>query len=570
LKKFRFVLVALMVLSMVLAACSSKKADTPAPVAAGPVEPTATFHYYLTDKPTTFDPAMASDVSTMQVIQNVYSGLVMNNSKGEVVNDMAAKVDISPDGKVYTFTLKDATFSDGSKVTAKDYVRSIVRAMNPALASPVADSYLDDIAGIHAFLGKRDALDKQKSDKKITDDDYSKQLAAAYADMVKAPGVEAKDDKTVVITLADAAAYFLAKMTYPTAYVVHASAPADKPIVASPENVKVAIGTGPFTLDSYVEGSKVVLKRNAKFYGDKALVAIVEESVISQDAAQLAAYQGGQIDMSPLPPTDYPRIKGDAALSKEILEYASARVNYFALNQFVFEPAKDVRVRQAFAMAIDKDKLNQVVYNGTQFPANGVLPPSIPGSLGTNVQALKFDAAKAKDLLKQAGYGEGGKPLTLKLTYRAKNETIQRWAEFLQNQFKTNLGVTVELDPMEWSKLLEASSKKNVLQSFLLGWSADYIDPQDFLTILLHGGAPYNRYGYANKDFDAILDKADKMAPGAARFAEYSKAEQLAVTEAGFIPTHFGKSLFLVKPYIKGLEYGAMGILPLNHLSVNK
>jgi ABC-type oligopeptide transport system substrate-binding subunit len=566
-RKFRYALVALLALSMLLAACKTKTAEPAQP--SGSAQPAATFHYYLVDKPTTFDPAMVSDVSTMQVIQNVFSGLVMFNEKGEVVADMAAKWEISPDNKTYTFTLKDATFADGTKVTARDFVRSMVRAMNPVLASPVSDSYLDDIAGYHAFLAKRGDLDTQKGDKKITDDAYAKALTAAYTDLVKAPGIEAKDDKTLVITLTQPAAYFLAKMTYPTAWVVHPAVPNDKPMASAPENVKLAIGTGPFTLDSYVEGSKVVLKRNPKYYGYQAKVGTVELAVITQDAAQLAAYQGGQFDMAPIPTTDYQRVKADAVMGKEVLEYPTARVNYFALNQNLWAPARDVRVRQAFAYAIDKEKLNQVVYQGTQFPAYGILPPSIPGALGDKVQGLRYDGAKAKDLLKQAGYGEGGKPLTLKLTYRAKNETSQRLAEFIQSQLQTNLGIKVNLDPMEWSKLLDASDKKTELESFLLGWSADYIDPQDFLTILLHSDSPNNRYGYTNKDFDAILNKADHSATSD-RMAQYSKAEQLAVTDAAWVPTTFGKSLFLVKPYIKGVRNNAMGILPLNTVTVNK
>lgn len=563
-------------LAVALTACSGKPAQQPQQGAqqggqqGAVAEPTATFRYVISAKPTTFDPAMVSDVPTMQIIQNVYSGLVTFDEKGNVVKDLAEDIQVSPDGKTYTFKLKDAKFHDGSKVTAEDFKRSMLRAMNPALESPVADSYLDDIAGYAKFLAARADIEKQVKENKLSKEEAEKKLAAAYEELKKNPGIEAKDEKTLVVTIDEPKAYFLAKLTYPTAWVVHKSVPDDKPIDASPANVKLMIGTGPFKADSYVEGSKFVMKRFADYYGDKAKVATVEVSIIEKDAAQLASYRSGQLDVSVLPPADYKAIKADANLSKEILEFPTARINYYALNQNKFEPARDVRVRQAFNYAINKEQLNEIVFSGTQFPAYGILPPGIPGALAEKVQGLKFDPAKAKELLKQAGYGEGGKPLSLKLTYRAGNETSQRLAEFIQNQLQTNLGIQVQLEPMEWGKLLEATQRKTELDSFLLGWSADYIDPQDFLTLLLHSKAPYNRYGYSNPEFDEILEKADRMPNGPERYAEYSKAEQMAVTDAAWVPTHFGKALYLVKPYVKGLRYNAMGIMPLNHVSIEK
>lgn len=570
-------LAASLALVLAVTACGGgSKAEPPkegaraeAPKAA---EPTATFRYLTTAKPTTFDPAMVSDVPTMQILQNVYSGLVTNDENGNVVADLAASWKVSEDGKTYTFTLKDAKFHDGSKVTAEDFKRSMVRAMNPKLKSPVSDSYLDNITGYARFLGRQKEITRALDEKKIDAAEADRQLAAAYEELKKNPGIEAKDEKTLVITIVEPAAYFLAKLTYPTAFAVHKSMPEDRPLDPSPANVKLMIGTGPFKAESYAEGSKFVLKRFADFagYGDKARVGTVEIAIIETEAAALAAYRSGQLDVAGIPVADYKAIKADPNLSKEMLEFPTARVNYFALNQDKWAPARDVRVRQAFNLGIDREKLNEVVFQGTQFPAYGVLPPGIPGALKEKVQGYKFDPAKGRELLKQAGYGEGGKELALKITYRAKNETSQRLAEFLQNQLTANLGVKVELEPMEWGKLLEATRNKTELDSFTLGWSADYIDPQDFLTILLHTNAPYNRYGYSNKELDAILDKADRMAPGEARIAEYSKAEQIAVTDAAWVPTTFAKSLWLVKPYVKGFRYNAMGIMPLNQVTVSK
>lgn len=572
-KKFRLLTAMLLVLAMALSACSgsSKKEDPKKddkPAATTPTEPTATFKYYLVDKPTTFDPIMVTDVSTNQVLQNVLSGLVNFDQKGNVVQDMAAKIDTSADGLTYTFTLKDATYSDGSKVVAADFKKAMVRAMNPALNSPVADTYLDDIAGYSKFLAAKGKIDADLKAKSIDEAKHKAELTTLYEALKNDASITAKDEKTLVITLAAPTPYFLGKLVYPTSYPVKGM-PEDKTLAATPANAKLLIGTGAFSMEEYVEGSKVVLKRNPNFYGDKAKVAKVEMPVITADAAQLAAYRSGQIDMSPIPPGDYKTIKADATLGKEVLEFPTARVNYFALNQTKWEPSKNVKVRQAVSHAINREQLNDVVFSGTQFPAYGVLPPGIPGALEGKVQGQKYDVEKAKGLLKDAGF-EGGKGLNLKVTYRAKNETSQKLAEFLQNQLKTNLGINVTVEPMEWSALLAASRNKTELESFTLGWSADYIDPQNFLSVLLHTKAPYNRYGYSNKEFDAVLEKADKMKNGPERLAEYSKAEQMVVNDLGFVPLYFGKSMFLVRSTVKGVQYNAMGIMPLNHVEYTK
>lgn len=573
-KKFRFAMALMVVLAMALTACSGskqepKKEDPAKPAA--PAEPTTTLHYLMTTKPTTFDPALTSDAPTMQMIQNVYAGLVSANEKGEVVPDMAAKIDVSADGKVYTFTLKDAKFHDGTKVTAEDFKRSFLRAMNPGIGATLADTYLDDIPGYAKFLAKQGEIAKAVKDKTMTEDASKAEIAKAYEALKADSGIVAKDEKTLVITLNEAIPYFLAKLTYPTGFVVGKSVPSDKGLDASPASAKLMNGTGAFKMDSYVEGSKIVIKRFADYFGDKAKVGTVEFAVIETDQAQLAAYRSGQLDISPIPPNDYKTLKADATLSKDIREWAAARIQYFALNQKVWEPAKDVRVRQAFNYAVDKDKMNDVVFGGVHQPAYGYLPDSIPGALGSKAQMLKFDPAKAKALLKEAGYGEGGKPLTLKVTYRAKNETAQRLAEFLQNQFQTNLAnIKITIEPMDWSALLTASKAKNQLQAFALGWGADYMDPQNFLGVLLHGKAPENRVGWLNKDFDTILEKADKMPNGPARFAEYSKAEQIAINDSPWVPLYYQKQLWLVRPTVKGLWWNAMGIQQLNKVEITK
>jgi len=576
LKRMRFAFALMLALSLFLTACSGSKSD-PAPnntssnttggETAAPANqgPKGTLKYYLTDKPTTFDPAMVTDVSTNQILQNVFSGLVTFDTKGGVIPDLAEKFDVSADGLTYTFTLKaDAKFSDGTPVTAADFKRSILRNFHPGVGSPTGVSYLDDIAGAQKFMAAKDELDAQLKDNKISEADHTKKVMEAFEALKNDPSITVKDDKTLVLVIDKPKPFFVMKLTYPTGFVVGKSFPDDAPLGAAPENVAKAIGAGPFTMDSYTEGSMVVLKANANYAGEKAKVATVEMPVISSPQARLAAYRAGQIDVNEVAGADYPTLKADPELSKHLLEWAGARVNYLALNQIVLEAAKNKDFRLAVAHAINKEQLVKVVWNDTHLPAYGVLPDTISGANGAKIQKVEYNVDKAKDYLKKSGY-EG---LEFTITYRAQDEVTQRLAEFIQSQLTTNLGLKVNIEPMEWSALLAASRQKTELESFYLGWSADYPDPQNFLSLLLHSKAPYNRYGYANPEFDAMVEKADVMPNGPERMAEYAKAEQFAISDGAWTPLTYPKNIFLIRPTVKGFSYNSMGVLPLNTVTV--
>ncbi|HYG56542.1 MAG TPA: ABC transporter substrate-binding protein, partial [Symbiobacteriaceae bacterium] len=469
-----------LVLSLVLTACSSgTKKEEPSgvqtPQQATDSGPKGTLKYYLVDKPTTFDPVMVTDVSTNQIITNVFAGLVGFNEKGEVILDLAKGYTVSDDGLTYTFTLKDAQFSDGTPVTAADFKRSILRAVNPDIASPTGESYLNDIAGVAKYIAAKSELNTQLKDKKITDADFKSKVNAAFDALKNDPSITVKDDKTLVMVIDAPKPFFLAKLTYPTAFVVGKAYADNAPMGAAPANVQKMIGAGGFVMSSYEEGSKVTLKANPSYAGDKAKVATIEMPVITSPQAQLAAYRAGDIDIAPVPPGDYPTIKNDPELGKSLVEFATARINYLALNQVKFEAARDVNFRLAVAHAIDKEKMVQVVYSGTHFPAYGVLPDSIAGANGAKIQKVGYDVAKAKEYLKKSGK-EG---ITFTFTYRAGDEVTERLAQFVQSQLQTNLGITVKLQPMEWGALLTASRNKTELEAFYLGWSADYMDPQN-------------------------------------------------------------------------------------------
>lgn len=579
---------------LVLAGCSSKPASpapTPQPPST-PAAPSTTFHWYTTTNMTSFDPALVSDSNTLKnLIYQVYAGLVTNGDKGDVALDLAAGYKVSEDGKTYTFTLKDGIkFQSGRPITSEDIKWSMMRAANPALNSPVTFSYLDDIVGfgkLGAALNQANApvraLSAQatnleadvkagKADQKSLDDLKAKladaqkaaegAVGAAWAEFQKDPGIDAPDPKTVVFHIDSPKAYFLAKLTYPTSWPVDKTlVPFDKPIATDPANAKLVNGAGPFKLTSYQDNASFTLTRWADYHGEKAKVGSIDVQIIKTEQAAFAKYQAGDLDIVGVPTADYQRIKNDPVLSQQLTEMPRASVSYFALNELVYTPARDQRVRQAFNYAVDKEALVKTVLNGAVFPAYSILPPGLPGGSGDKLQGLKYDPARARDLLKQAGY-DGAHPLPpLTITFPAGNETNAKLAEFLQQMFQTNLGVKVALEPQEFGAMLKRQHAKTELQAMFLAWGADYMDPQNFLSTLLTCNSEYNEYGYCNKDLDAGLARADAAAPGDARYAMYAQIEQQMVNDAPWIPLNFGKLIYLTKPYLKGYRVNAMGAM---------
>ena len=264
-------------------------------------------------------------------------------------------------------------------------------------------------------------------------------------------------------------------------------------------------------------------------------------------------------------PSDYERDKADAKVSGDIQTFGRAATFYLGLNQTHYAPFKDKRVRQAVAHAIDKDAIIKTVLLGINKRAEGVLPEGLPG-YDASFKGLPYDTAKAAELLAAAGY-PGGKGLPpLVLSFREKQTDLAKAAEVMKEQLG-KVGIPVTLREMEWGTFLKATDNKEI-DLFHMRWSADYLDPQNFLSLLLTSGSPENRTGYTNKEYDAMCAAADSERDSAKRMALYAKAERFVVDDAPWVPIYFQKDLELVKPWVKGIKDSLMGHLPHKTTSV--
>ncbi len=485
-----------------------------------------------TAEATTLDPAQVQDGPTIELLMHIFNGLVQWDSENKLVPDLAEKWEVSKDGRTYTFHLrKGVKFHDGSPLTADDLAYSIRRSLDPKTTSPVAMTYLNDLVGAAAFnSGKQPELDS----------------------------VQAVDDATLRLTIDAPKAYFLAKLTYPTAYAV-----CKRVVEAGGGTIDESrmIGTGPFKISGYRRGdAKIVLDANPDYWEGAPKLKRIERRIILDNGARHDKFEAGELDLTDVTMAVYPADKANDRLAPLLHEFQRPSVFYLALNQTAFAPFKDKRVRQAFAMAINKDELIQSVHQGLPRKANGVLPVGVPG-FDPDFKGIGYDPDAARRLLAEAGFPNGQGFPSLTLSFRAQVDDIRRTCEAMQDNLRKNLNIEVQLDAVEWTTFLN-KRKAGAMPCYFLRWMADYLDAQNFLSVMLRTGADQNTIGYSNPAYDRLCDAADREQNATRRISLYREAERLVVDDSPWVPIYFQRDVELWSPRLKGLEDSLMGHLP--------
>jgi oligopeptide transport system substrate-binding protein len=487
--------------------------------------------------PPTLDPANTSDVESATYIVEIFSGLVSFNKDLKIVPEVAEKWDISNDGKTYTFTLrKDVKFQDGRPVTSQDVKYSLERAADPKTRSTVSPLYLGDIVGF---------MDKYTG--KATD----------------VSGVKVIDNYTIQIDLTKPVSYFLAELAHPTSYIV------DKFNVESGEQpwYLKPNGTGPFKLESWDQGQQIVLVKNPNYYGDiKPSVDRVE--LVLGGGSPMTRYENGDLDAVRVSIADIERVSDPSnALNKELTVNPQLSTSFLVFNTRK-APFDDPKVRMAFAMSVDRAKLNDVVFKKMTTVATGILPQSFPG-FNPNLQGIPYDPDGAKKLIAQSKYASGLPDIVWNTVGGggAAGSDIQAIAEML----KQNLGANISIQQTDWATYLSQINGSNIdFQMFDIGWSADYVDPQNFLGLLFHGGSPNNWSGYDNPDVDKLLDQASTETTFEKRIQAYQQAEQLILKDAPVLPLTYNRDYWLTKPYVKNVFYPPLVIERLKYITLEK
>jgi ABC-type transport system substrate-binding protein len=496
------------------------------------------FRYPIVTAPTTLDPAKVQDGDTIDAVQQVFEGLVGWSTDNTVVPILAEKWEVSPDGRTYTFTLKEgAKFSNGRQITAEDFKWCAERACDPKFNSPTAATYMADIVGV-------------------------KERLAGKANEVE--GIEVIDSKTLKITIDKPRPYFLGKMTYPT-YFVYAKEAIKDPI-AELGDITQMVGTGAFKFESYVPDQLLVMAANKDYHGGAPKVDKIERPIVKDAQTRLNSYKTGEIDLIPLEREDVKPLQADPKYKDQLKLWNRPALWYIGLNVQMVKPFGDRRVRRAFAMAIDRDKIVNDVLGGINQKAESIVPPGVFGHREDS-KALPYNVAEAKKLLAEAGYPGGKGFPELEMYFREQRPDIRIVAEAVASQLKENLGVNVKLRTMEWRAYLEKHNAKEI-PFFHMRWAADYLDAENFLSTLLAGYGAENKIYYENPAYDALTSKADTSMDPEERKRLYAQAEDIVIGDAPFIPIYFQRDAELVNPRIKGIRESLFGHLPHTQIEI--
>jgi len=474
-------------------------------------------------QPDTIDPA-SSGGSAGGIIGAVFSGLVMLDENLQVVPDLAERWEVSDDGTVYTFHLRpDATFHDGKPVTAHDVKFSWERAADPATESDYVTTYLGDIVGLKAkFQGQADDIS----------------------------GLEVLDDHTLRVTIDAPKVYFLAKLTYPTAYVVDENNVKDEDWEHHPN------GTGPFRLVTWEDDHLFILERYDGFYLEPAKL----EHVVSLMYVDVPMwmYENEEIDLVGVGTDDIERVTDPSnPLHADLHSWAGLCTSRPVFDVTV-PPFDDPLVRQAFAYAIDREKLAEVVLKGTAQPARCILPPAMPGH-SREVTGPGFDPERARQLLADSTYAGADALPEITYTMSGMGGDLASIPSALIDMWRTHLGVEVTAEQLEPTSYI-AEIHEHHGQIINLGWCADYPDPENFLDVLYHSESQENLGGYSNPEVDSLLEQARVEPDAEARLALYTHIEQMIMDDVPDLPLLHYHSYLLLKPYVKDYPLSPIGL----------
>jgi oligopeptide transport system substrate-binding protein len=477
-------------------------------------------------EPQSLDPHYVGAIPEANILADLLTGLTTLDAAGKPIPGAAESWTISPDGKIWTFRLREARWSDGAAVTADDFVFAWRRLLDPKTGAR---------NGANMWVVK------------------NARAVSAGALPPAALGVDAKDPRTLVVTLDHAAPYLpellAGEWADPLPQHVLAHSPAGKDTVWSKPGAYV--GNGPYLLREWLPNDHITLVKNPRFY-DSARVAI--DKVVyypTNDAASaLTRYRAGALDMqSPAPLTQLAWLR--ANLKGEFKITPSLALSYIAIN-LDDGALKDARVRRALNLVYNREAVTQKVLKLNEPAAFAIVPPGIanyPGGVAMDFKALPYPArvAEAQRLMQAAGYGPFNR---LRLSFATTGNPDNKRLAAIFQAMAHQIYVDIDIEVSDFPTLMQ-NLRQHRFQLSSASWYADYDDAANFLD-LLKSDAGVNYAHYRNAKFDALLDQAQSEPDAAKRGRLLAAAEKAALADYPWIPLRFPAQTDLVKPYVRG------------------
>lgn len=527
--------------ALLLAGCSGQPAannQQTAPSAEQPKAPESTEPKILVlnniNEPTSLDPPIGFDQISYDILNNLMEGLTRLGKDHKVEPAMAQEWKVSPDGKTYTFILRDAKWSNGDPVKASDFVYAWKRMADPKTASSAA-FLANVIVGAEAFNAGKGNADGMM--------------------------VKAVDDKTLEVTLNQPASYFLLMVSNPAFFPVHQAT-----VEKNPEWAKEAatfVGNGPFKLTEWTHDSELKMVKNENYW-DAATVKLdgVTWKMINDLNTAYQLYQTGELHTA-----DVPADLSDQLFAEgKVLTQNGAGTAFYRFN-VTKEPFQNKNIRKAISMAVDRQKIVDFITKkkekvATAYVSYNFLEPDGKDFRDVGGDLITFDPAKAKELLalgmKEEGYTTLP-PITISTSTSLQSNI--KIAQAMQEMIKENLGIETKIEQME-SKAFTAAQRNLELQFSRSSFLPDFGDPINFLDGFLSDN-PFNRTGWKNEAFDKLIKDAYAEADDTKRFQLMHEAEKLLIEESPIMPLYFYNTAYLQSDKVEGIVRHALGYMDL-------
>ncbi len=505
----------------------------------GDITPPAGQHFTFNNgaEPEHLDPAIMSGQPDGRIARMVFEGLCGNDPVTLApIPGQAYRWELSEDGLRYTFHLRpNLVWADGTAITARDFVWSWRRVLDPKTASRYV-SFLFVVKNAEAYN------------------------TGEIAD-VEQVGISAPDDSTFVVDLAYPVPYFLSMAGY------YPMLPTPRHVIEAKgerwERALDILGNGPYRIVQWKQKDRFVLVKNERYW-DAANVKLERITALAVDDNRTSTnlYKAGVIDWNPsgyVPKQVIPFLK-------HYKDYAGGPYHGMYFYSMVVErpPFDNVWVRRAFNYATDREAIANDVLKGTVIPWGNMTPQGYEGY--TAPPAIRFDPEKARECLAKAGYPGGKGFPKVELLFNT-SEDHRLIAEALQAMWKRELGVQIELSNQEWASYLNATTSKNY-QIARRSWIGDYLDPSTFLTLWMSGDGN-NRTGWASARYDALMRAAGSESDPAKRLTMLSQAEGVLLDEMPVLPIYHYVSSDLIKPYVRGITPTLLDFHPMKSVWID-
>ncbi|SNX53006.1 peptide ABC transporter substrate-binding protein [Thermoanaerobacterium sp. RBIITD] len=522
-------LVMLMALSAVLAGCGGSTSNS----ASNGSSDKQVLNLNLTQEPPTLDPQKATDVVSIDILNEVLDGLTRYNKDGKILpgSGLAKSWDISKDGLTYTFHLRDAKWSDGNPITAQDFEYAWKRALDPKTASQYAYQ-LFYIKGAEEYNSGKGTAEQV--------------------------GVKALDDKTLQVTLKAPTPQFLGLTSFVTYLPIEKSAYekfGDK-VGADPDKL---VYSGPFVISKWDHQQSITLEKN-KDYWDSSNVKLqtVNFSMIKDNNTLIQNYDSNTLDSIFVPGDYIDKYKNSQEYSNKALA-----INWYVQFNTKSPIFKNANIRKAFTLAIDRKSFVEQVTKDGSIAAEAVVPPGVPGfnddfrKQAGETYFKDNDVKQAKDLLNKGMQELGLSKLPTVRLLGDDTDNAKKYDQALQQMWKQNLGVDVQIQNVAFKVRLDMMDKGNFDVVFA-GWGADYNDPLTFLDMWETNNGNNTAF-YSNPQYDKLIEEAKVNGNLKARNEELIQAEKILMNDMPIGPVYFQARSFVVKPYVKNLCFPTFG-----------